>query len=375
MFAVHELTARSAELAGRRAAELARVATSDPDFRTLPSPGSAPEVGGLFDPGLADPSAEMVLEAAGELLSRAESAEPGCKVSGSVSVASSRGAFANSLGVSLASRSTSISAGCLAVIRRRGKSGSFYDFDMGRRAADVDLGAVGASAAGGAAGYLGGRSLPSCTMPVVLGPLAAAGLVEAVIGAASAESVQRRRSFLVGRLGRRIASPKLSVLDDGLCPGGIYSSTFDAEGVARRPLAVIEDGVLRSLLHNSYTAGKAGASSTGHSTGGGCGPTNLRPRTGDCPAAEIIRGVKRGLYVNSASLAPNPSSGDVSAMVEFGMLIENGRLSGPVANVSVGGSIFEMLEGIDAVSSDYRSEPGNIMPTIRIRKMHVSGSG
>jgi PmbA protein len=210
---------------------------------------------------------------------------------------------------------------------------------------------------------------------VVLGPLAASGLIESVIAAASAESVQRRRSFLVGRLGKRIASARLSVRDDGLWPAGIYSAPFDAEGVVRKPLVVIEDGVLRELLHNSYTAGKAGVTSNGRSTGGGCGPTNLRPRTGERPAAELIREVKRGLYVNSASIAPNPSSGDISAMVEFGMLIEKGKLAGPVANVSIAGHIFKLLEDIDAISSDYREEPGNILPTIRIRKMHVSGSG
>jgi PmbA protein len=317
----------------------------------------------------------MVLEAAGALLARAEAAEPGCKVSGSVSIACSRGAFANSLGIALQQQVTSISAGCLAVIRRRGRSGSFYDFDMGRRLADVDLGAVGASAAGGAARYLGGRSLPSGTMPVVLGPLAASGLIESVVGAASAESLQRRRSFLAGMLGKRIASPLLTVTDDGLHPAGIYSSPCDAEGVPRRRLTVIEDGVLRELLHNTYTAGKAGIASNGHSTGAGCGPTNLRPRPGAATAEEIIGEVRHGLYINAASLAPNPSSGDVSAMVEFGLVIEKGRLAGPVANVSVAGHILGMLDDIDAISSDYRTEPGNILPTIRIRKVHVSGSG
>jgi len=374
-YVVHQLSAAAAELAGRRAAELARSATPDPDFRSLPAPEAVPEVAGLYDPELADPSAELVLEAAGRLLARARAAEPGCKVSGSVSAASSRGALVNSLGVRLASQATSISAGCLAVIRRRGQSGSFYDFDMGRRLADVDIGAVGRSAAAGAAEYLGGRSLPSGALPVVLGPLAASGLIESVVGAASAESIQRRRSYLAGMLGKRIAARGLSVLDDGLYPAGIYSSPVDAEGVPRRPVAVIEDGVLRELLHNSYTAGKAGTRSNGHSTGAGCGPTNLRPRPGARPAAELIAEVRRGLYINSASLAPNPSSGDVSAMVEFGMLIEKGRLAGPVANVSVGGHILKMLADIEAVSSDYRSEPGNVLPTVRIRRVQVSGAG
>ena len=374
-FVVHELNESTAREAGRRAAELARAATPDPDWRGLPSRCKPPKVTGLYDPKLADPRAEMVLEMASGLLARARKATPGCKVSGSVTVASSRGAFANNRGIAVAHRTTSLSAGCLAVVRRNGKAGSFYDFDMARRLRDADVPAVGQSAAQGAERYVGGRSLPSGRMPVVLGPLAAEALIESTLAAASAESVQRRRSFLVGKLGKRIASKHLTVLDDGLVPAGIYSSPTDSEGVPRQRLTVIENGVLRELLHNTYTANKAGVESNGHCAGAGCAPTNLLPVLGEISSQEIIAGVKRGLYVNSASVAPNPSSGDISATVDFGLAIENGKLAGPVANVNIGGHVFDMLAGIDAVSSDYREEPGFILPTLRIREVQVSGAG
>jgi PmbA protein len=374
-FVVHELTERAAREAARRAAELARAATADPHWRRLPGPARAREVSGLCDRRLADPRAELVLGLAEDLLEGARREAPDCKVSGNVSVTASRAAFANSRGVACTTRGTSVSAGCLAVVRRGRRHGSFYDFDMGRRLRDVDVPPVGASAARGALRYLGGRSLPSGEMPVVLGPLAAAALIESVVSAASAESVQRRRSFLAGKLGRRIASEHLTVLDDGLVPAGIYSSPTDSEGVPRQRLTVIERGVLRCLLHNTYTAGKAGTRSNGHSAGAGCAPTNLRPVLGELSSEEIVAGVKRGLYVNSASVAPNASSGDVSAMVDFGLAIENGRLAGPVANVTIGGHVFELLAAIDAVSSDCREEPGCLLPTIRIARAHVSGAG
>jgi len=373
-FVAHVLNERTARDAARRAAALARAATGDPDWRRLPSPRKTVEVASLFDRRLANPRAELVLGAAEEMLDNAEQEAPGCRVSGTVSVIASRAAFANSRGIAHTTRGTSMSAGCLAVVRRNGRHGSYYDFDMGRRLSDVDVPPVGASAARGALRYLGGRSLPSGEMTVVLGPLAAAALVESVVAAASAESIQRRRSFLVGKLNRRVASKHLTVIDDGLVPGGIYSSGADFEGVPRQRLTVIENGVLRCHLHNTYTADKAGTRSNGHCAGGGCAPTNLRPELGELTAAEIVGGVERGLYINSASVAPNPSSGDVSAMVDFGLAIENGRLSHPVANVNVGGHVFELLAGIDAVSSDCREEPGCILPTIRIAKAHVSGS-
>jgi PmbA protein len=374
-FVLHEITEPATRQAARRAAERARSASADPHWRGLSGPRRTRAVPGLWDPLLARPSAAMVLDLAGELLEAARAEAPGCLVSGSLSITASRGGFANSEGLEQAARSTSITGGCLAVVRRGRRHGSFYDFDVGRRLADIDLRPVGRSAARGALEYLGGGSLPGGRMPVVLGPLAASALIESLVAAASAESVQRRRSFLVGRLGCRVASPLLTVIDDGTWPGGIYSSPADSEGVPHRPLTVIENGVLRSLLHNTYTAGKAHARSTGHCAGAGCAPTNLRPQPGRLPAAEIIAGVKRGLYVNAASISPNPSSGDISAMVDFGMAIENGRLAGPVANVSIAGHVLELLADIDAVSSDCREEPGCLMPTIRIRRAHISGAG
>ncbi len=373
-FVAHELNEKTAREAARRAAELARSATGDPDWKRLPSPRKTVEVGALFDRRLANPRAELVLGAAKEMLATARKAAPGCKVSGTVSVIASQAAFANSRGIAHTTRGTSMSAGCLAVVRKGGKHGSYYDFDMGRSLSDVDIPPVGASAARGAMRYLGGRSLPSGEMTVVLGPLAAAALVESVVAASSAESIQRKRSFLVGKLGKRIASKHLTVLDDGLVPGGIYSSGADSEGVPRQRLTVIENGVLRCHLHNTYTANKAGTRSNGHCAGAGCAPTNLRPVLGELSAEEIIGEVKQGLYINSASVAPNPSSGDVSAMVDFGLAIKNGKLSHPVANVNVGGHIYDLLAGIDAISADYREEPGCILPTIRIAKAHVSGS-
>ncbi len=372
-YVIREISMTAARKAARRAASLACSATNDPDWKRLPPARTIREVSGLYDRKIADPDPQMAVEIAEELLAKAHQASPDCIVSGSVSISSGRGAFANSRGVAITRRSTHISAGCLAVIHRAGQHGSFYDFDMGRNLQDIEVGPVGLAAAKGAELYLGGRSIAGGVMPVVFGPLAAAALLESVVSAASAESLQRQRSFLAGRLGKRIASRKLTILDNGLVPGGIYSSPCDAEGVPRKPLLIIENGMLLSLLHNTYTAAKAKTRSTGHCAGAGCAPTNLQPTLGRLSSQEIIGQVKKGLYINSASVGPNPTSGEVSAMVDFGMAIENGRLSHPVANVSIGGQVLDMLKNIDAISSDCRREPGCLLPTIRISKVHVAG--
>ena len=84
--------------------------------------------------------------------------------------------------------------------------------------------------------------------------------------------------------------------------------------------------------------------------------------------------MKNGIYVLMGSIAPNRVSGAVSGTVDFGYIIENGRFAGPVSNAMLGGDVFDMLAGIQAVSSDYRAEPGNIMPSLLISDVSVAGT-
>jgi PmbA protein len=233
---------------------------------------------------------------------------------------------------------------------------------------------VGATATREALKFLGARKIDSGTLPVVFGPLATRDLFHMFAWCAAAEAVQRNRSYLIGKKGARIASPLLTLVDDPLIPRGLSSSGADGEGFPRRPLTLVEDGVLLSWLHNSYTAHKAKEPNTGHSTRGGISPTNLNPRLGNMPAAAIIRDTKEGLYIHSAGVMPNPASGDFSSTVDFGIKIENGELAYPVKNTMIAGNMLELLANIDVISSDYREEPGSIMPTVRAQGIRVAGA-
>jgi PmbA protein len=149
------------------------------------------------------------------------------------------------------------------------------------------------------------------------------------------------------------------------------SGCCDGEGFPRKPLVVVERGVLKSYLHNFYTANKGGEENTGHSTRGGISPTNIRPSLGSMTAAEIIEDTKEGLYINRSGLSPNSVTGDISATVDFGFKIENGKLAYPVQNTMVGVNILDLLKSIDAISSDYREEPGIVMPTVHSSRLSV----
>jgi len=357
------------------AVSAARAAGPDPDFRSLPMPSPAGTVDGLFDESLADVTVEEAARTARAAVERALGVAGDANVSGAASFVASEGVFANGLGIEAEERATSASVEVFCVIRRGDETGSFAEFDIGRRRADVDLERVGDRAARGALRYLGPRRMRGGTMPLVMGPLAANELLESLARAASAEPIQRGRSYLCGRLGERVAPRALTLEDDGRFPAGLHSSSRDGEGTPRRPLMIVERGVFANQLHDSYTAGKAGTASTGHGGQlGGISPTNLRPRVGSRPAAALIGEIDDGLLVESAMLSPNPVTGEISATVDWAMKIENGAAAYPVTGIAISGNVLDLLADLDEVSSDYREEPGTVMPTLRFRKISVAGT-
>jgi PmbA protein len=370
---LQSLDATPEEIA-KDAVDMARSADADPDFVSLPPFEPAPELGGLYDEKLIDYTPADAIKAVGHAVDAAKAVDPDAIVMTDISVSAGTGAVANSLGVAIERRKSSIDHGVFVVIRRGEDTGAFYDFDAGNMLADVDLAPVAESAAKGALAFLGSRKIETKTMPVVLGPLSTYSFLKTIAGAANAESIQRKRSYLAGKLGEKIGSSAFTLTDNGLVPHGLASGTHDGEGAKRKEVRIFDEGRFASMLHNSYTANKAKEPNTGHaSRGGGISPTNVFIRLGKKTAAEIIAEIDEGLYINMGSLAIHSSSGDISTSVDFGYKIEKGRLAYPVANAMVAGHIFDLLQAIDAVSKDYRSEPGTIMPTIRIAHLDVAG--
>ncbi len=359
--------------AAEQAAEMARFAVPDKDFMTLPAPEDEISVAGLYDPAIENIDTPALARIALECVEAAKSIAPDAICTGAAGVGYGWTALANSLGLARTSRSSSISTWIEPIIRQGDDVGAFYDYDAARMMTDFDHRGIGVSAAEAALKFLGARKIESRVMPVVLGPLCSSSLFESLAGSAEAESHQRGRSWLCGKLGEKIASRNVSLIDDATIPGGLGSRACDSEGVTSRKLPVVVDGVLVNLLHNSYTANKADADYTGHAHKGGIRPTNVIPKLGDVTSEEIIKDTPLGLYLNMGSISPDSTTGDVSATVDFGFLIENGELTHAVAGAMIGGNGFELLNGIDVVSSDARIEPGAVMPTIRIQGVRVAG--
>lgn len=360
--------------AAKRAAELAKIAQPDPDFVGLPSPSTYQQVPGLYDDRIAQMEVDQVVEYAIMNIDSAKAVADDAIISGGAGSGFGESVLVNSLGIEVESIGTSISASISAIIKRGDDIGSYFEFDEARDLDDFIPDGIGAKAVEASLKFLGARNIKTCVLPVIFGPLASYGLLSALCSNANAEDIQRNRSYLIGMKGKQVASELVTIIDDGLYPRGVSSGRCDGEGFPRKPLVVVEKGVLKSYLHNFYTANKGKEENTGHSTRGGISPTNVRPSLGSMTAAEIIKDTKEGLYISSGGISPNSVTGEISATVDFGFKIENGELAYPVQNTMIGVNMLDLLKSVDAISSDYREEPGVIMPTVRAQNVKVASA-
>ena len=358
----------------RNAVELAQVAEPDPDFVDLPGPSTYHEVSGIYDPRIEALSVSDVMEYVLQNVDAAREVDADAIVSGGSGAGFGSAALVNSLGIQLFEKYSSVGTSIQATVRRGEDVGVDFDDKSARHLDDFSPEGLGTKAAKGALRYLGAEDVETGMLPIILGPMASTMLFHALVQNANAEDIQRRRSYLVGMKGEQVASELVSILDDPLYPHGLSSSQSDGDGYPCRPTVIVDRGVLKTYLHSHYTARKAGEENTGHSTRGGIAPTNLRPALGGQTSEEIIRDTKRGLYIEYGSLSPNSVTGEVSATVDFGFRIENGAIAAPVKNTIIGSNILELLRSIDAISSDYRREPGTVMPTIRIQNVQIAGA-
>ena len=362
------------ERAVEMVSSMAPNAHPDPDFKTLPYPSKYLKVENLFDGKIVAVDKKEIFKWATDAIEEALNTEPNIIMSGAVTSGWGEGFLANTNGVEVYDRTTNISFSLFGALRHGNDTGSAFDFDEARMFKDFSPKGLGREVANKARKQLGARKCKGGKLPLVLGPLTSTSLLGTLGGACNAEDVQRKRSFLCGMKDKRIASKVLTITDDPLILGGLHSGSFDGEGTAHKRVLVLEKGVLKTYLHNSYTSGKSGEENTGHATfGGGISSTNLVPQLGKRTAKEIISEIKEGIYIDDSSIHPDMASGDFSQPIDFGFKVENGEIAYPLKETMFGGNFLELLQSIEEISSDYRAEPGTIMPTIKVREMVVSG--
>ncbi|KXS42108.1 MAG: peptidase U62, modulator of DNA gyrase [Methanolobus sp. T82-4] len=363
--------------AAKSAVSSARVRDSDPDWKSLPSNGDYPEVSGVLDSELEQMELDDCISRSMQMIEGAKSVSGIVVTSGNFSRSFGSRLIMNTNGVEIEESSTGIS-GFTDVITTGDSVSTAYDFAVSRKN-DIDFQVIGKSAAKLADSSRNAISIEAQRTSVILHPFAFSDLLgNAFMPSIDANNVQKGRSNLTGRIGEDIATEKLSIIDDGLLDGGIETGRSDDEGVPSQRTTVLDKGVFKSYLYDSYTAGKDNVESTGNASRGSYFSTpSVGPRNFivDYPGIDITGDTENGVLVNTVIGAhtANSISGDFSVEARNAFTIKDGKIDKPIKSLMISGNIFDMLKKMDGAGTDIRKVGGVVTPSIRIEEMSVVG--
>lgn len=381
-----DLTPGSVEETWQAALALARVVTPD-GHRALPDPQPIPD-GDLeiWDAALPGISTADKIAFARQMEEAALACDPRVAMTNRCTYqdAVSHVYLANSRGFAGAYDRTTVVGFIRGIGRDENGQTMAFGLDASNFYRDLDAQAIGREAGRRAVQLLGGQPVETQTATVVFDPLTAAEIVEHLAGALTAKAMQRGRSFLVGQMGQQVGSDEVSLLDNGRLKRGLASAPFDGEGVPTSVTRLIDAGVLRHVIYDTYTARQDGVASTGNARRGshrglpGLGPSNFYLQPGRLSHDEVLAGVDRGLYVTRIMQTGGIDSinGDCS-MGASGLWIENGQAVRPVSGVTLATTLPDLLRHVVAVGDDLRMLPmGNVAgaPTIRVEGVTIGGT-
>jgi PmbA protein len=345
----------------------ARVADED-ESSAAPEPSGDPaEIPGLRTDGVATTETPEVIDLAKRIERAALDRDP--RVSGVEEVVyideDSSAAIATSRGVSGAFEASVAYSFLQAMATEDSEVQTGLGFGVARSPGDLDADEIGAEAGDESSSMLGATKPASRTCPVVLSDRVAASFAGFIGGALCADEVQRGRSPFADRLGDDLASQALRLADDGTDPGGLASAPFDGEGTPRGRTPLLRDGKLLAYLHDSYTARRGAATSTGNAARASyrsppsVSTSNLMIEPGELPLDALVERVGDGVYVTEVAglhSGVNPVTGRYSVGAT-GKAIRDGALAEPLREFTIAGDLLSTLAAVQAVGSEVRWVP------------------
>jgi PmbA protein len=368
---------RRYEDAVRAAVRCARARGPDPSLKGLPGPGQYRAATGIYDMRLEELGLDECIDMAAAMVAEAKKDKDISVTFGKLTSQASETSIISSGGIDACEKETAAYGYIDVILKKDGQVSTAFDYDVSR-ALDVDFSLVGARAAELARSSLNSVSVESGSYDVLLGPQAFADIMEGtLLFAINAESVQKGRSSLSSKVGERVAVDGLTMVDDGLLPGGLGTSSFDDEGVPTRQTIIIKDGILESFIYDSYTAGKEGRESTGNAMRGTyqlspkVGPHNVRF---EYPRSDVMGETERGIYVNSiiGAHTANPVTGDFSVECRNSFIVEGGQKIKPIKSLMLSGNAFDFLRKIDGMGRDDRKVGAFVTPTVKVKDVRVT---
>ena len=370
-------TEDSIKLLAERGYRLAKSLKPNPYWKGLPEPKPYPHVEGLYDWRIPELGVDEAVELMRTAISVVKDRDKRVSiVNGTLSMGSSHRTIANSRGVYCEEQFTTMYCGLLTVAKEGGEIGSFAYEDHSSRKMDLNIERLAVKAAEKALSSLKPKTVKSFRGTVILDPDVSSMLFSALSAAYNGLNVWRGISPLKGKLGEKIAVEQLEIIDDGVRPWGLASSKSDGEGSPRRTTTVVEDGILKTFINNTFTARLLDMEETGNAAGLlDVAPSNIVVKPGDYNVEEMISETDVGLYVGRLSGHIRFEDGLISGTVKQAFLVENGEKRYPVTECMISGNLYDILKEITGLSREVEVKWNSIVPAVMVENISIIGGG
>jgi PmbA protein len=369
------------------AVAVAKIRPLDPDFKQFPDPIKRASRDGVIDDRVIEFSEEDALNEVDRLAKIAFEHDKRIKsLWGNVGVW--RGAFAvvNSRGIEASAKAAGINAGIYCVAVENGKQKTGSEFLVARELQDFSE--IGTKAAKRALKMLDAKPLDKSLKTTTIWENVSIGfLLQYMLRtASSARNVQEGKSYFKGKIGQPVANKMVTIIDDGQLPEGLLTQKVDFEGIPTQTTTLIEKGVLKAYLYDSYSAFKENRESSGNAKREEefepflktptVSTTNLVVKAGKRSLDELIAEVDEGVLITDMVMGighANTITGEFSVVAPNAFLIEKGEIVNPLEPITIAGNFFQALKNVEEIGSDLRLLPMGKIPSITIGNLTVSG--
>jgi PmbA protein len=376
-YSINDLTKSRIREATAMAIKIARASPRD-RHNALPGKSKGKALRGIYDKNAELFQTSDAAKMAAEMLEAAKSYDNRISVdSGNFNAEIATHALANSNGMELKERASVFSWSIMGMAVENGDISSF-DYQLGGShfVKDIDVFSTATEFAETVVNSLGTRKIEqSFKGEMLLTPMAANEMiVEVIAHAINSDAVQKKSSHFAGKIGKQVASELLTVEDDATNVQGLSASSFDREGVPHRRNIVIEKGMLKKFLYNTYTARKDGVMSTGNASGSTSSPplvstTNFLIKPGRSNVDKLVSEIRQGIIISRFSGNVDPVNGDFSGVVKGGRFVRNGTIQYAVKEVMVAGNIFKALSRLNGISKERKVIYDSMLPYMRFDGM------
>lgn len=371
------------EVAGK-AVKIAKVAPEDSNWKQMNRKFGKGQAEGYYDERLEglgyDEIVSRLTDAAKLITDYDKRVKP---ARGFLSILTSNIMIANGNGDSAERKETSIRVWMRTKASESGMESTGNEHQEAKFWREMKFDDLAAKAAERAIRFLSAKSMPSVKTSLIMRNQVFADVLEVLLGPAiNADWVQKGRSPLASKLGTEIASKNINVIDDGLMRGGWKTRLSDDEGCPTQRTPIIERGVLKSYVYDSYTALKANVESTGNAERFGYwvrpqpSISNLVFKKGNVYPEEMIQETRSGVYVEESigQWLSNPVSGNLNATISHGHIVKNGKLVQPIKGVVISGNFYELLKGgFESIGNDLKNSGGTYAPTVKLAQVTIAG--